>query len=71
MWIMVPTQLFTDDVSSKTFFPLVYKGWMILWNPFHSFHQSIIYSFIQQTCSRAVVFSTVLSNEEVLIEVEI
>ena len=70
IWILVPTQLFTD-VTNKIFVfpalpppPPVYKGQLILWNTFHSLLQPIIHSFIQQTHGRAAEFSTVLSNEE-------
>lgn len=39
IWILVPTQLFTDVVTNKifvVFFSPVYKGQLILWNTFHS-----------------------------------
>lgn len=65
IWILVPTQLFTDVVTNKMCFFYSLEYWqLILWNPFHSFLQPIIHPFIQQTQGRAVEFSTVLSNEE-------
>lgn len=60
IWILVPSQLFTDVTNKISFFPLVYKGHLILGNPFHSLLQPIIHSFIQQAHSRAVELSTVV-----------
>lgn len=49
----------------RLFFPLDYKAQMILWDLLHSVIPPITCSSTQQTCGRAVVFSTVLSEEAV------